>query len=477
MKRRIITLVIFLLLSSLTFVYPRLAPSFASIEPGTEPQRRVQTGRRARRPARSARARVDYSNFSHNRPEHRQRSCDSCHIVWAIEEKTQEKTSDALDIKDYPDHESCIDCHRQQFFKGARPIICSNCHNVVSPRSDTRFVFPKKNAPSQFDNIFPHASHVKSTMLGQFKRISGPAANLQSSCMYCHKPNPTVFKPAKGAPADAFAPPAGTFMTTPSSHVTCFQCHFQKGVENRETPPLATECAKCHVNLAAAASSAAKPTPVAMAAATTGTVASKTTPTPATAHASVQKPTTVVAPKPAATVAKKPTPSPTPIAAHSVAARAWPERVVLKFAHEKDAHKKKTNDDGKEVAITCLQCHTAARKAMTLEDMRKKESNVQLSSCSSSGCHTATTGTAQLGLSLYRELRDRGKEPKFECAFCHTLPFSMAEAPCGHYAAVFAKVKEEAKKKAKPGEEDAEVEKRTKGIKGLTPERCMSELK
>lgn len=473
MKRRTITLVILLLLSSLTFLTLRLAPSFASLEPGTEPQRRVQTGRRARRPARSAKPRVDYSRFDHNRAEHRRQTCDSCHIVWAIEEKTQEMTSDSLDIKDYPEHESCLDCHRQQFFKGARPVICSNCHNVVSPRSDTRFAFPKKSAASQFDNVFPHASHVKSTMLGQFKRISGPNANLQSSCMYCHKVNTTTFKPAKGAPADAFVPPAGTFMTTPSSHVTCFQCHFQKGVENRETPPLATECVKCHANIAAAPvvtpTPAPKPSAPAKAAMATGTEAPNVAIIPISAHASAQKP--------AAPVAKKPTPAPTPIAAHSVVAKAWPDRVVLKFAHEKDAHKKRTNDDGKEVAITCLQCHTAARKAMTLEDMRKKESNVQLPSCSSSGCHTATTGTAQLGLSLYRELRDRGKEPKFECALCHIPPYSMAEAPCGHYAAVFAKVKEEAKKKAKPGEEDAEVEKRTKGIKGLTPERCVGELK
>lgn len=469
MKRRTITLVIFLLLTSLTFVYPRPAPSSASLRPEPEPQRRGQTGHRARRPARAARPRIDYSRFNHNRPEHRQRSCDSCHIVWAIEEKTQEMTSDSLDIKDYPEHESCLDCHRQQFFKGARPVICSNCHNVVSPRSDARFVFPKKNATSQFDNVFPHASHVKSTMLGQFKRISGPNANLQSSCMFCHKVDATISKPAKGAPADAFAPPAGTFMTTPSSHVTCFQCHFQKGVENRETPPLAMECAKCHVNIAAAAAA----TPAAIAtASTTGTVAPITTPVAATAHASAQKPPAAT-PKP---VAQKATPSPTPIAAHSLPARAWPERVVLKFAHEKDAHKKRTNDDGKEVAITCLQCHTAARKALTLEDMRKNK--VQVPSCSSSGCHTATSGTAQLGLSLYRELRDRGKEPKFECALCHTPPYSTAaEVPCGHYAAVFAKVKEEAKKKAKPGEEDAEVEKRTKGIKGLTPERCAGELK
>ena len=469
MKRRIITLVIFLLLSSLTFLYPRLAPSFASLKPGIEPQqRRGQTGRRARRPARPARPRVDYSRFNHSRPEHRQKSCDSCHIIWAIEEKSKEMTSDSLDIKDYPEHESCLDCHRQQFFRGARPVICSNCHNVVSPRSDSRFEFPKKNETSEFDNVFPHASHVKSTMLGQFKKISGPNANLQSSCNYCHKVNTTAFKPAKGAPADAFAPPAGTFMTTPSSHVTCFQCHFQKGVENRETPPLATECVKCHTYVAAASATPTPklaPTPVKKATAT-GSVAPVFAIVPISMQASPKKsPVAAATPKP---VAQKPSPAPTPIAAHKVQTVAWPERIVLKFAHDKDAHKKRTNDDGKEVAITCLQCHTAARKAETLADMRKKESKVQLSSCSSSGCHTATSGTAQLGLSLYRELRERGKElkpneTKFECVFCHTRPYSTAETPCSHYAAVLASATKEKKS--------------TKGIEQLTPKQCVEEQK
>jgi hypothetical protein len=467
MKRRIITLVIFLLLTSLTFVYPRPAPSFASLEPGIEPQqRRVQTLRRARRAARPARPRVDYSRFNHSRAEHRQKSCDSCHIVWAIEEKTQEMTSDSLDIKDYPEHESCLGCHRQQFFRGARPVICSNCHTVVSPSSDKRFEFPKKNDRSEFDNVFPHASHVKSTMLAQFKRISGPSANLQSSCNYCHKPNTTAFKPAKGAPADAFAPPAGTFMTTPSSHVTCFQCHFQKGVENRETPPYATECAKCHVNIAPppAATPTPKPAPTpAKAAKATGTDALTFAFVSVSMQTSAQKPPAVVKPKPVAPkpVAQKAIPSPTPIAAHTVMTAAWPDRVVLKFPHDKDAHKKRTNDDGKEVAITCLQCHTAARKAESLADMRKKESKVQLSSCSSSGCHTAISGTAQLGLSLYRELRERGKEPKFECAYCHAPPYSTAETPCSHFAAVFASATKEKKS--------------TKGIEQLTPQRCGGE--
>lgn len=340
----------------------------------------------------------------------------------------------AFDVRDYPDHDSCISCHRQQFFRGARPAICSNCHTVVSPRGDARLPFPNPRAASQFELTFPHASHVKSTSLIQFRRLTAPAANLQATCTYCHKVNNTEFKPAAGSPADAYVPAAGTFMTTPSSHQTCFACHYEKGVENREQPPLANECAKCHSLVA----------PPATATAAAGAGAQRT--------------------------------APAAVSAHGAPGQAWPVRVVQKFPHETDAHKKRTNDDGKETPITCVQCHTAVRRAATLADLRR-EGQVQLPTCSSSACHTAVSGTAQLRLSLYRELGARGKDAKFECALCHTPPQSLAQVPCGHYAAVYAKVKEEARKRAKPGEEDAEVERRTRGIMNLTPEQCKGELK
>ena len=38
------------------------------------------------------------------------------------------KTSSYPDIIDYPGHDACVSCHRLQFFKGPRPVICSGCH-------------------------------------------------------------------------------------------------------------------------------------------------------------------------------------------------------------------------------------------------------------------------------------------------------------------------------------------------------------
>jgi hypothetical protein len=142
----------------------------------------------------------------------------------------------------------------------------------------------------------------------------------------------------------------------------------------------------------------------------------------------------------------------------------FPARYAPKFVHELDAHKKRVNDEGKEVAITCLTCHAAARKVTTLEMLRSKENRVGLPSCSSSACHTATTGSAQLTLSVYRELRERSKDAKFDCALCHTPPQSHAtDVPCSHYVAVFASATKE--------------KKGTKGIEQLTPPRCADDLK
>ncbi len=122
-----------------------------------------------------------------------------------------------------------------------------------------------------------------------------------------------------------------------------------------------------------------------------------------------------------------------------------PPRVSPKFVHEMDAHRKRSNDEGKEVPINCTACHTAIRRATTLEFLRLGENQVQLPTCATSACHTATTGVAQMRLSVFRELRERIKDPKFDCALCHAPPISLAEAPCDHFAAVYESAVKEKK--------------------------------
>lgn len=435
---RLITLIIFVSITAMICAYTRAASQESHGEELAQQRRsnsRVQTRRRA--PA--ARPRIDYSKFSHSTKGHFE-NCASCHRITSFAQP---------DIRDYPDHPSCTECHRQQFFRGARPVICSNCHTVTTPRSEARFKFPKDDAPSQFADIFPHANHIKTTSLLQFKKVVGEKVNIQATCMYCHKVDQTAQKPQTGAPKDAFVAPAGTFMTTPTSHVTCFQCHWQKGVENREQEPLSNECSRCHKNLGR---------PLIQTVALTGALATQAP--QSKVQSGVNEAKIVAAMAQGTLVAHK---------------TLLPPRISPKFVHELDPHKKRTNDEGKEVAITCTQCHAGVRKATTLEAMQLKVNQVQLlPSCSTSACHTALSGTVGLKLSVFRELRERGKDAKFDCALCHAPPVSLnLEVPCSHYKSVLESAKKENEALEKAGKKPRSLT----GIEGLIPPRCAEQPK
>ncbi|HZH30854.1 MAG TPA: cytochrome c3 family protein [Pyrinomonadaceae bacterium] len=453
---RFVTLVVIVSVTASICVYTRAASKETGGEAVAAMQGsrgRAQQPQRRRRPsAPVARPRTDYSKFSHATKGHFE-NCSSCHLIPSFQKP---------DIADYPDHPSCINCHRQQFFRGARPVICSNCHTVTTPRSEARFKFPKEGEASQFTDIFPHASHIKTTSLLQFEKVSGRKMNIQATCMHCHKVDALARKPPVNAPPDAAGQApfrAGTFMTTPTSHATCFACHWQKGVENREQPPLSTECAGCHKNLAK---------PLLQTAALTQAL----TGTPARAAS---------APQIVPAVARGTLPTTLQrglqgtLAAHTTLA---PPRITPKFAHEFDPHKKRANENWKpgddvktrELTITCTQCHAGVRKATTLEAMQLKVNQVQLfPSCSTSACHTALSGTTGLKLSVFRELKERGKDAKFDCALCHVPPISLnPEVPCSHYKAV----RDAAKKENEASEKAGKKPRSLAGIEGLIPPRC-----
>jgi len=410
----------------------------------------VRTQPRRNSPRRAA---TDYSKFNHSSAKHLSRDCNSCHVIRSL---------DKPDIADFPDHPSCVECHRGQFFRGGRPAICSNCHTTTGPRSAARFAFPKPNEPAEFAEVFPHSAHLKPTSLIQFRRHLGEKITTTDSCRYCHKVDGRPFKQeiaatrttAAAATVPAATPaaltlPAGTFMTTPTSHATCFLCHGLKGVEGREQEPLSTQCASCHRNTAAPPAPGPKP-PVAT--------------SPAT---STPQPTAAQAANPAQ---GRGAPVVAPLIIPASLARlsttfgiARPARVSPKFVHEMDSTKKRTNEEGQEVPINCTQCHAAVRKAATLEVLKLKESQVRLLTCATSDCHAAVSGVAQLRLSVFRELRERGKDPKFDCALCHAPPVSVSEVPCGHYATVY--------------ESAAREKKNTRGIEQATPPRCQDAIK
>lgn len=211
----------------------------------------------------------NYGQFEHSSKTHRL-ACTTCHKFPSDNWKKVRSEKDAFpDVTEYPKHESCLNCHRQQFFRGAAPKICSICHtNAFPPRDSSRWPFPNprevfdisskgKIAISDFSIAFPHDKHIE---IVSKNRSSGfaftnasfgrsAAAVGEESCSVCHK----TFKP-QGESDEEYVtkPPAnlgddfwlkkGTFKTMPIGHTTCFTCHSA----DAGILPAPNDCATCH---------------------------------------------------------------------------------------------------------------------------------------------------------------------------------------------------------------------------------------
>lgn len=210
-----------------------------------------------------------YSKFSHNVKAHNL-ACSTCHKFpsdnW---NKVRAEDSAFPDITDYPKHQSCIGCHKQQFFRGSPPEICSICHTNPSPRDSSRHPFPNprelfdvspkgKTAFSAFNVFFPHDKHIeivsaftKSPRLFQkasFALNSRPMLQ-EESCSVCHQTlNPQGDSGDEYATAtpknlgEGFWLKKGTFKTAPIGHTVCFTCH----VTDSGLSPEPDSCATCH---------------------------------------------------------------------------------------------------------------------------------------------------------------------------------------------------------------------------------------
>ena len=206
-----------------------------------------------------------YTKFSHDLAAHKV-DCASCHRFPSENWKSVRPMAAAFpDITEYPDHNSCINCHRQQFFRGARPAICTICHVEPGPRNSKRHPFPNpreifdnspkgRNAESEFAINFPHEIHVGIVSRRQGGGEIIDASWLKSrpdeqSCSVCHQTyqpqgdsdEEYAAKPPAGL-GDGFWLKKGTFKTSPIGHSTCFTCHSaDTGIE-----PAPTNCAACH---------------------------------------------------------------------------------------------------------------------------------------------------------------------------------------------------------------------------------------
>ena len=227
-----------------------LYAAFCTLASSAEAQRRKPRRTPA---ARSTPTAIDYSHFSHATKKH-QAACNTCHKVPTDNWK---KVRDYPDVADFPGHDACVSCHRSQFFKGAKPTICSDCHTKVSPRDDARFAFRNPASKRQFLIEFPHDKHqdviarvfrrLRFETAPQFVRASfsnsafaDEKTKHYNNCEICHQPRAAVpAAPATGWP-DAFAPAADTFKLAPLSHASCFNCHWGS------QQPVNDNCGGCH---------------------------------------------------------------------------------------------------------------------------------------------------------------------------------------------------------------------------------------
>ena len=385
MTRRTLTLALLLTAALAGVVCVRLSSA----------QQRRRLAARRRAPS----ARVDYTKFSHTTAAHRKDACASCHQSpsdnWA---RVREKDAAFPDITDYPEHASCLSCHRQQFFRGARPAICSVCHTAVSPRASARFPFANpaeafarsekgKREASEFGINFPHDVHqdvmarapAPDEGLVRFARASfaeetaKPAAK-PNSCSVCHE---TYVAHAAAAPTatpdevekNVAAPtlPAGLLKTTPTGHDSCFNCHWQDGGER----PLSSDCAGCHKLLP---NGSTRPEP-----------AGKDADPQLAARAGYTAPSAV---------------------------RKLLRRDSVVFAHEEERHRE----------IDCATCHTRIPALSTLDETTLK---VPVLSCGAgTSCHIGAKPKKILNEEVDKKLAD----PNFRCAKCH-YNLGRAEKP------------------------------------------------
>jgi hypothetical protein len=387
-----LALAIMACLFSGAFLHPRLAEKTRGAELSATPTPRPRARRTvsAPRPARSA-------GFAHDRQPHRM-ACDSCH-KFPSANWNKVRTKDAFpDITDFPRHESCLSCHRQQFFKGTPPAICSTCHTNPGPRDSSRHAFPNpreifdltargKQAISDFQIYFPHDKHldvVGDNLLdrrrtggvyfvnARMKRAEG------ESCAICHQTmNPQgdaddeyLTKPPPKL-GDDFWLKKGTFKSTPTSHASCFTCHSaETGIL-----PAPTDCATCH-KLAGPA------------------VKADFDPKMLTAMKIDERATML----------------------------AWRRRDSAgKFRHEWFSHNE----------LACATCHDAAA-IRTTDPLTKK---VKVLSCGGDGTGCHITATADDGGALNFEIDEKKKNVKFECVKCH-LSFGRSPIPASHAEAV-----------------------------------------
>ena len=365
-----------------------------SVSTASAAQRRPRS--RTQKPKAPPAPKVDYTKFSHTTHVVTQKlACSSCHKVPAKNWNVVRKGDAAFaDVTDFPEHASCLECHRTQFFARERPApaICSNCHIAVTPKDTVRWLFPslgdltdpklkRRVFVSEFGVGFPHDKHIdvvsQLNAAPRFISVSfqQKKSAIPASCPVCHQTyqpqgqssDEYVTKPPKNL-GDNFWLKKGTFKTIPNSHTICFTCHSaDSGIA-----PEPKSCEVCHKL------QPPKPTNVDFDAALAASMGADAT----------------------------------------MLAR-WSRRISAGgFRHE----------GGEHPDLNCLNCHKVDSATYSTVDF--KTMKVPVKSCGGAdGCHITTT-TDEGGI-LNFEIDSKRKDPKFTCTKCH-VTFGQQPIPESH---------------------------------------------
>jgi hypothetical protein len=414
MNHRKVKLTIIVLIAAMSALY--MVVIVAGIESSTAAAPEQRQRKKARTSATDAsEPSRDYLHFTHQVAQHKGQACDGCHKFPTANWKTVRKADAAIeDVTDYPQHASCLGCHRQQFFSGAVPTICRVCHVDPSPRNSTRFPFPNPRelfdaSPkgqaevSEYAVYFPHDKHegvfghaqpneqtdhtspFVAVAFHQDKAKDDKAKDKapQESCANCHQTyqpqgdadDEYVTKAPKNLPDTAFWLKKGTFKTAPQGHTMCFTCH------SADMKPAPSDCGTCHKLLSPEQAAARK-----------------------AAHADFD-------PKTAATMG---------ISDKTTLAK-WGRREAVKFRHEWFSH----------AELSCASCHNTA----ALNTLNEKGPSVAVLSCGGSGCHI--TKTTDDGGALNAEADQKKAAATFQCTKCHAQ-LGKQPIPPSHLKAIAA---------------------------------------
>lgn len=397
LKYRLAVVIGFLCISVAGFAFPRLldASADSGAVPEATPPRKKKPSKPRAKPAPAPTvdpAEARFGDFKHQIHLDMEMQCSQCHKVpTANWDRVRAKDAAFPDVTDFPKHDSCLDCHREQFFKGKPPAICINCHANPGPGDSSRYPFPNpreifdatprgKSAESEFKVQFPHDKHVE-IVSSNFRPVAAGSAlfvnarfGAEDSCKVCHStykpqadsPDEFVTKPPKDL-GDGFWLKKGAFKSSPIGHSNCFTCHSA----DTGIAPAPTDCGTCH-------------------------------------KAKEPLPATDFSPELASKIGVD----------DKIMLLAWKRRTSAgTFRHGYEMH----------ADLSCATCHNV----MTLNTASIKTKKVPVLSCMP--CHI--TATAADGGVLNAEIDARRKDPKFSCVKCH-VAYGRSPIPESHLKAI-----------------------------------------